>query len=63
MLYPFDLFYQPRNVFANATVYRTVIMSITSLGYRINLFLGDDPLWNGLNITLTTCVTRPKLTN
>ncbi|EZF28575.1 hypothetical protein H101_07745 [Trichophyton interdigitale H6] len=32
----------------------TVIMSVTSLGFRIQLFLGQDPVWNGLCISLTT---------
>ncbi|DAA79273.1 TPA_exp: Integral membrane protein [Trichophyton benhamiae CBS 112371] len=34
--------------------FTTVIMSITSLGFRIQLFLGEDPVWNGLCISLTT---------
>ncbi|EZF73886.1 hypothetical protein H105_04225 [Trichophyton soudanense CBS 452.61] len=34
--------------------FTTVIMSIISLGFRVQLFLGDDPVWNGLRISLTT---------
>ncbi|KAM5462876.1 hypothetical protein MferCBS49748_006268 [Microsporum ferrugineum] len=32
----------------------TVAASITGLGYRVKLYLGGDPLWNGITLTLTT---------
>ncbi|CAG8981794.1 hypothetical protein HYALB_00004737 [Hymenoscyphus albidus] len=33
-----------------------VITSTASLAYRVTVYLGNDPVWNGLNVSITTSV-------
>ncbi|KAI4149340.1 MAG: hypothetical protein LQ341_001348 [Variospora aurantia] len=33
-----------------------VIGSVASLAYKVQVFLGNDPLWNGVNVAITTFV-------
>ncbi|KAK2736778.1 hypothetical protein FQN57_000550 [Myotisia sp. PD_48] len=32
----------------------TVLTSVVSLAYKVKVFLGNDPTWNGVNVTLAT---------
>ena len=37
-----------------------VVTSVVSLAYRIRVFLGNDTVWNGFNLTITTCVEQTR---
>ncbi|KAL8723957.1 MAG: hypothetical protein Q9166_008203, partial [cf. Caloplaca sp. 2 TL-2023] len=33
-----------------------VAASAASLAYKVKVFLGNDPIWNGINVAITTFV-------